>query len=138
MEKISNYELSRILGAYMWCRAQVMYARDSEMKIITVNATLIHELAFETKHCQLLLTPLDKITLEHSIWVTTQIFGQDAYKMHEVVRMDLTYQKKAIALCYPIIDQLREWGYDCGYGSIPSLIEAGTAIDVTTLNTQNK
>lgn len=33
-----------------------------------------------------------------------------------------------------VIDKLREWGYDCGYGDIPSLIEAGIAIDKTTLN----
>ena len=31
-------------------------------------------------------------------------------------------------------DYLRSVGYDCGYGSIPSLIQVGIAIDSTTLN----
>lgn len=43
------------------------------------------------------------------------------------------YQSTCLFFYQRVVDFLRSRGYDCGYGEIPSLIEAGIAIDKTTL-----
>lgn len=64
--------------------------------------------------CKLLLSPLSAISDEHAVEVA-----------------NITEKKDFSAS--EITDYLRSKGYDMGYGSIPSLIEAGIALNKTTL-----
>ena len=90
---------------------------------------------------QLLLTPLSQISDEDAIEVA-RILGlsynndpeSECYYDLGGLIADLTsnsedYIKMHFNGSGILIDHLRSRGYDCGYGEIPSLIEAGIAIE---------
>jgi hypothetical protein len=79
-----------------------------------------------------------KISMDYGISRTTCIISPPA-KNHEYGREYFyiyneqesgTHHVSAFGTSY-ITDKLREWGYDVGHGSIPSLIESHIAIDKT-------
>lgn len=96
--------------------------------------------------CQLLLTPLSKISDEDAVEVA-KICNRDnnshkfkskskeqLIEMGRLIAYDLvsTYgDPHYVQLDYAreIIDYLSSKGYDCGHGSIPSLIAAGVAVE---------
>ena len=92
--------------------------------------------------CQLILTPLEKISDEDGICVA-KMYGGIRLETHsdgfwQVVDKDNNVPQyfcvtNAKSLPAFLTDFLRSKHYDCGYGSIPSLIEVGIAVDATTL-----
>jgi len=83
---------------------------------------------------QLILTPLSKISDEHALVLADILYGDQAYKMYEMMKTDLKTQWKTRALTSESVDFLRLKGYDCGFASIPSLIDAGIAIEESDIN----
>ena len=88
-------------------------------------------IGWKASRCQLLLTPLAKIS------------DEDA---REIARIEERVTAECDMKPSEIIDFLRSSTrpdgtpkpvYDCGYGSIKSLINAGIAIDETTLNSKS-
>lgn len=94
--------------------------------------------------CQLLLTPLSAISDEHAVEVADmQMFVPEARNKQKDL-LSCTFEKGAFFICHlhfptakvnlyelgcETIDYLRSVGYDLGHGNIPSLIDAGIAID---------
>lgn len=88
----------------------------------------------EHEECQLILTPLSKISGEDAVEVCKLLYNNPSLHNAERGRIvattgDWHSTRKGVA----IIDFLRSRGYDCGYGSIPSLIQVGIAVDGTLL-----
>jgi len=82
------------------------------------------------EHCQLILTPLSKISDEHAVEVCKLLYNNPSLHNAERGRIvattgDWHSTRKGVA----IIDYLRSKGYDCGHGNIPSLISAGIAVE---------
>lgn len=160
-----------IAGAYM--PKQVMY--NGELREVH-GFTTDHVILFTTtdefeyaeySECQLLLTPLSKISDEDAVEVAKIIIDdEDNLSIIKVDRessfctkvllkankatyldvlvftndgnVDLTDAKgKDLNACHllwsRLTDYLRSKGYDCGHGSIPSLIAAGVAVEKTNL-----
>lgn len=116
------YEESYIEGCYL----KILNTAEHNVFFLPMN------------QCQLILTPLSEITDEHAIEVG-KIFGFKvqllengkwlAKNLHNS-KFDITTIKQM-----QVIDYLRSMGYDCGYGDISSLIEAGIAIPNTQTTT---
>lgn len=115
--------------------------------------------------CQLILTPLSKISDEHAVWVykivftpvggtkdilvnktqggVTQMYSRYADNgslsngfmgiypegLEIIYRDDNKLENPDTYRALLIWDYLRSKGYDCGHGSIPSLISAGIAVE---------
>jgi len=80
--------------------------------------------------CQLILTPLDKISDEDAVEVCKFLYSNPALHNPERGKSVATVgdwhsTRKGVE----VIDYLRSKGYDCGHGSIPSLIAAGVAVE---------
>lgn len=105
------------------------------------------------RHCQLILTPITEISEEDLIEVIKRCEWWDCYKRYTEMRIegmrlkfngwkviggyDTAQECEQSCLNQSQIDYLRSSVrpdgtpkpvYDCGYGSIPSLIEAGIAV----------
>lgn len=98
--------------------------------------------------CQLILTPISQISEDDAIEVAKMIdefiespkVSRDEYciEINDDKRMRHVVIMKVDGSIYcndnqncnnRCIDYLRSLGYDCGYGSIPSLIEVGIAVN---------
>lgn len=132
----TNEFLARVYGAYYGCQYIDRVSNNRK----SLEADIISEIhAFgKYKTYQLTLTPLSKITDEDAVYIAQSILGySDGYHEYfvETGKRYLSKNSNYMDTDREVIDKLREWGYDCGYGDIPSLIEAGIAIDKTTLTT---
>ena len=125
-----------IVGAYM--PKEVMYNGElravygiSAYEVILYNKRdgCEHDyLAYE--HCQLILLPFDKISDEDAVEVCKFLYSNPALHNPERGKSVATVgdwhsTRKGVE----VIDYLRSKGYDCGHGSIPSLIAAGVAVE---------
>ena len=121
--------------------------KNDEFTLMRVsNGDVFHEPIYK---CQLILTPLEKISDEHAVEVAKMLNYRTDIDMPEL----LEYMKDVINIrkvgdvfgnidskniadndvspmiilrCY---DYLRSKGYDCGHGNITSLISAGIAVE---------
>lgn len=96
----------------------------------------------ECSECQLELTPLSAITDEHAIEVAkmSSNYNEFAFSQHQDyvdmviadgIGIALNWMKNqglSAFICDQQAQYLRSRNYDCGYGSIPSLIDAGIAV----------
>lgn len=105
----------------------------SAMSVVGKTVT-IGGMQVSLEYCQLMLTPISEMSDEHAIEVA-KIFDPELLpeEMARVGRFfanrkDYCFGDMDYNRTQQIIDYLRSVGYDCGYGSIPSLIEAGIAI----------
>lgn len=152
----TNEFLARVYGAYYGSECVQCVGSKQELKgTISQLANLPF---YERNNTKLLLTPLSQISDEDAIEVAkiagiTEIAGgvirgngvivihspsgrklsvyHNAGSKHVSIRIkDKGYD--VIDGAQNIYDFLRSRGYDCGFSEIPSLIEAGIAIDKTT------
>ena len=99
--------------------------------------------------CQLILTPLDKISDEDAVEVAKMFSWFNHYNGKEIEAYKNQFGKTVVSnkerigkyetVCLDFdnpellnrqqIDYLRSKGYDCGHGSIPNLIAAGVAVE---------
>lgn len=110
--------------------------------ILNTGELISDEAEADVKDCKLLLTLLSEITDEDAIEVASRQYDDAArfdrdYLVYEgrliVNEGTGEYHKQHLLHCYKdMVDYLRSKGYDCGYGEIPSLIDAGIAIKQTT------
>ena len=137
---------SEIAAVYMPCRAiieqqdgvrvvgmltGVVYNRFAFVANATETVTFLD---FGNTWVQLILTPLSEISDEHAVGLS-KVYGHN-----EPLAI---LGKKLIEFCFAddeeineisvqdgmrVTDYLRSLGYDCGHGSIKSLIESGIAI----------
>lgn len=89
---------------------------------------------------QLILTPISELSHEDATelakilgWDYNNEPDSDAHYDLEGLRDDIANNGDDVfdvgfTKCQIVLDYLRSKGYDCGYGEIPSLIEAGIAI----------
>lgn len=182
MEKLT----AQIAKVYMPCKITDKYANGVQYDMVGISE---YEGNLQVKMpsgdtdwwnidiCQLILTPLSKITDEHAIevalickrdyhrhfvvsdiksqysettekgynilWITfdslsTNIAGHSDINKHKIgisswgsVSHYFDGELSPVNMSREIIDYLRSKSYDCGHGSIPSLIAAGIAIDST-------
>jgi len=80
--------------------------------------------------CQLILTPLDKISDEDAVEVCKFLYSNPALHNPERGKSVATVgdwhsTRKGVE----VIDYLRSKGYDCGYANLNSLISAGVAVE---------
>lgn len=97
-----------------------------------------HQHQVEIGVCQLILTPLDKISEADCVEVVNSV-GLDTEGVGKIIStfidfekrlvLDFEYQVFRVRLSVEVIDYLRSKGYDCGHGSIPNLIAAGVAVE---------
>ena len=99
---------------------------------------------FHISACQLILKKLEDISDEDAIevaWILDVNYSNnpDSEQWYDLDGL-INYVKEEIidgsrlADVVELIDYLRSKSYDCGYGSIPSLIEAGIAIVDTKID----
>lgn len=128
----SNEFLAAMYGAYYGHKNYTMYNQVVDLE------DGFTELKGDS---MLTLTPLSKITDEDAIEVAkvcAYFNGSDNHRadIGRAIIKNVTGKNGRIKH-YPNIikafDLLRSKGYDCGFRHIPSLIEAGLAIDKTTL-----
>lgn len=90
--------------------------------------------SFPISDCQLILTPLAKISDEDAVEVCKFLYTNPALCNPERGKIVATVGEwHSTRRGVEIIDFLRSRGYDCGHSSIPSLIQAGIAVDGTLL-----
>lgn len=83
------------------------------------------------------IIPLSAMTDGDAIYIAQNILGYtEGYHEYfvETGKRYLSKNSNYMDTDREVIDYLRSRGYDCGYADIPSLIDAGLAIDKTTLN----
>ena len=145
---------AQIAAAYFGCKVKVPHGESfviGKMESVTERAIYFYQKedvwSMGIPACQLILTRLEDITDEHavglfkayhngeSITIYSKKEKNDA-EMAEVSKTELVpkYKIHRIENIQKIIDYLRSKNYDCGYGSIPSLISAGIAVDAKTVN----
>lgn len=82
---------------------------------------------------KLLLTPLSKVSDEDADYIGDLLlpFGAFGEMAEGEYGKDFVNGKilRSMRDSMPILDYLRSKGYDCGHGSIPSLIAAGVAVE---------
>lgn len=100
------------------------------------NPDLACESHVEWKHIKLILRRFAKMTDEHA-----ELLGRLLLRGHKNVADEFNYALHGRLFCtnryrqvyfdvvIPALDLLRKLGYDCGYGDIPSLIDAEIAIE---------
>lgn len=129
--EISNEMMARIYHAYSDCDIEWSGNTYNSGNWIAQYPTLLHE-------SKLLLHNLKNIIGEHAGEVA-RMANLRLHKEDELqqVGKDIANNVTSVFIDEPflynyvqIIDYLRSLGYDCGYGSIPSLIEAGIAVEI--------
>lgn len=139
----SNEFLARVYGAYNTVTVKSQFGVHTLFGVTTegVYVSVGKERLFrEFQGSSLLLTPLSQISDEDAIEVAALMACPNSsvkskiewgkYYIMQIIRLNGTYSCLHLT---KTIDYLRSKGYDAGYGEIPSLIEAGIAIDKTTL-----
>jgi len=142
----TNEFLARVYGAYFWCNTAFFNSDTNCWESGSLNNphNLVPKMTndpededrFDFNRRRLALTPLSEISDEDAIEVAkmfdasapTSIFGRKVISYitdmaNKPGWFNPDFEKIRLAF-----DKLREWGYDCGYGEIPSLIDAGIAI----------
>ncbi len=132
--------LTRILHTYWGCD---FYDTDIEgsYPIEDINDTdgFVNHSPYED--IKLALTPLSDITDEDAIEVAkmfdasapTIIFGRSVISYITDMVVKPSWFNPDYDVVRSAFDVLRGLGYDCGYANIPSLIEAGIAVNINTL-----
>jgi len=130
----------QIIGAYM---PEFLFYKNDSIPLCAINIT-----DESVASCKLILTPLSQISEEHASMCASQIglhtegnvvgwynnsviITNDTYKLEIGYNGFIGFTKNGTLLKCNIncvLDKLRELGYDCGYGKIDSLIEAGIAV----------
>lgn len=139
-EQITNEMRCRIFAAYWGSKVKAIHAAFvNGEKIFKYLELTDHSVSdgcnwFMLDNCQLILSDLSEITDEHAAELG-KIFGYSGSGLSNCAhwgRYWINTQKSGNGWAYrkaiAAVDKLRELGYDCGYGSIPSLIQAGIAI----------
>lgn len=129
---------AQIAAAYFGCQVTDGYFTGTMIAIRNDTVTLQKNGAtagLSISECQLMLTPLSKFTDEDALELS---------KLYKHNFPSVEYGRGIIENCYDsyesyneitfrdgiiVDDYLRSKYYDCGYGSILSLIEAGIAVD---------
>lgn len=127
---------------------EIDFKHDEFTLMRVSNGDIFHE---PIDQCQLILTPLSKISDEDAfrcasmcglhtagnrvIRITAAVFVEnDTYQL-QISHNGYVCLRKNGALynmdIRKVYDYLRSKGYDCGHGSIPSLIAAGVAVEPT-------
>jgi len=143
MDKITADLRAKAYNAYNGCEAFDTYSVekcrlvsvDMHYNVCYVLRNIPHKRTLD--EVQILLTQLEKITDEDLLVIGKQMLPNCTND--EIIKQmvkEITLNRRKISC--KVADKARELGYDCGYGSIPSLIEAGIAIDKTILNLQTK
>ena len=147
---MDNKELMRVFAAYMPCKMKydgynptlevigVLYA---EGNLQVMDKTGHSDMWECNNYCKLILKHLSKITDEDAMEVAKILYDKYVSEEEEKYRI-VTYAAlggdfiktlyKTPLTCdkiISIIDFLRSRGYDCGHGQIPSLLEAGLAVE---------
>lgn len=130
MEKISNETFVRIFAAYWGAKVE---EENNPKQVQSVNSTLsdYYKQLDMPFHYKLLLKSLSKITDDDKSYCL-KIVHQNS-RLYGVVNFTYLGRLECNAVdadqWQQIIDYLRSKGYDCGYCEIPSLIDAGIAIE---------
>jgi len=142
---------TEIAGAYFGCKVAQNISGSGSFLLGTMINVSEHSIVIDLDYkygnyktssynielCHLILTPLSEITDEHIHGcykaMGTGGFEDDFSKEHFIETISPNevagHKDRYGQSCYyRAIDYLRSVGYDCGHGSIPSLIEAGIAI----------
>lgn len=153
--KYTNEFLARVYGAYYGAPVYDTHKKEYARKVTA--GTISYAEDGNLSPFILAIVPISEITDEHAIHIASRgynarvgkcdIKSTRVYRTSGGVEVELyagenqTRYIQRWGIGYKTyehdladIDKLREWGYDCGYGDIPSLIEAGIAINCNTLN----
>lgn len=146
-----------IIGAYMGCKVKIGHV------IYNITEVGVDKLYLKTdtggyaivphERCQLLLTPLSKISDEDAVevgkafglkkmdghyyeWIGKAIITHHftMYSPWDDSIFDTASNRGLVTNIHSrnylkLVDYLRSKGYDCGHGSIPNLIAAGVAVE---------
>lgn len=135
---------AQIAAAYFGCQVTDGYFTGTMIEIRNDTVTLQKNGAtagLSISECQLILTPPSKITDKDAIDVARIYFGEsflaetNGLELKFLLRngkklsQNIKYNFLVGCTWIQLTDYLRSKYYDCGYGSISSLIEAGIAVD---------
>ena len=153
-QKISNKERARIFAAYWGAEIQMKdtdkpYLPEKigrmnnldECRVESIKTSTRGSIAciysYRIQHAKLILKPLSEISDEDAIEVS-KVYGNNMPTKEEgmgIIKNCLyDYEESNEVTLHDgmrVCDYLRSKSYDCGYGSIPSLISAGIAITET-------
>ena len=121
---------AQIAAAYFGCQVTDGYFTGTMIAIRNDTVTLQKNGAtagLSISECQLMLTPPSKITDKDAIDAARIYFGESF--LAETNGLELKFLLRIEYTWIQLTDYLRSKYYDCGYGSISSLIEAGIAVD---------
>lgn len=139
---MTNKALARIFSCYIGCNFRYDGSVGIIREVAGVNRRMnIEEEAptgdpYRVDRCKLILKPLSELSYNADLCVKIREildiremftnfmsdrvrFGYNALNTKDVLYLEMPF---------PVIDELRRCGYDCGFGDIPSLIDAGIAI----------
>lgn len=131
------YPNSLIKTAKFTCKMVGICFDTNELVLRATGGVITDCFVHPVGDCQLLLSTLSAITDEHAIEVV-EMHGYDPSKWGKIQdakitgeKMRFEFEKYIVRVGAPtaISDYLRSVGYDLGYGSTPSLIAAGIAVD---------